>query len=487
MELGDYLKALRHRWVAVVVIALATLAVMAGSMLLTTPQYTSTTRIFFAVQGGESVADLAQGSNFAEQQMSSYQEVATSPLVLEPVAESLDLESDPNALADLLELTVPPETVVLEISATHEDAALARDLANAVGESLSVAVGGLSPDRPDGTEAVRATVLTEATLSTSPSSPNVVRNLALGTVLGLLLGAGFALLREVLDTRVRDEGDVAGVTDVGLLARVPKDESGQKNRVFIHQDPQSARAEAIRRLRTNLQFVDFTERSSSLVVTSSVKNEGKTTTAINLAISLADAGSRVILIDADLRKPSVARYLGLEGRAGLTTVLSGRANVEDVLQPWQDSGLAVLTSGQVPPNPSELLGSAGMSRLLATLETSFDMIVIDSPPLLPVTDAAVLSRVVGGVVVVAGADTIHKEQLNSSLESLESIDARVFGLVLNKVERSAHASYYEDYYATEAATAKPSRRNAKPPSYTPQRGRKRRAKPTRAKAGAGHR
>ncbi|WP_416380808.1 polysaccharide biosynthesis tyrosine autokinase [Georgenia sp. H159] len=449
MELGDYLSVLRSRWITVAVVTLATLAATALATLLATPQYTSSTRIFFAVQAGESVSDLAQGSTFTEKQMASYAEVAKSPIVLKPVDESLNLNADPRVLGDALAVSVAADTTILVISATDEDPVLARDIANAVADQLADTVGGLSPERQDGTEAVRATMLSEAQVPDSPSSPNTTRNLALGLVLGAVLGVSVALLRAVLDTKVRDEADISAISDITPLAAVPLDESSSGHPVFMHDDSMSLRAEAIRRLRTNLQFVDFGDRPSSIVVTSSVPGEGKTTTSINLAASLADAGARVILVDADLRRPSVAKYMGYEGRVGLTTVLIGRANVEDVAQPWQGTSLDVLPSGQVPPNPSELLGSRAMSRLLTDLASTYDVIVIDSPPLLPVTDAAILSKMTGGTLVVAGADRLHKQQLRSSLESLEQVGAHVLGIVLNKAQRKERDRYAYEYYSSE--------------------------------------
>lgn len=480
MELGDYLRTLRERWVSIATVWITTLALVAVVTFLMTPQYTSSTRIFFAVQGSESVTDLAQGSSFAEQQMSSYSEVASSPLVLDPVIDALGLDTAPYTLAESLDFTVPPETVVLEIAATNEDPELARDIANGVGESLVDVASDLSPDQADGTEAVRATVLSEAVTSPSPSSPQVLRNLVLGAVLGLLLGIGYAFTRQALNTRVRDENDVARVTDSGILARVPRESDKPRQRIYMRQDPRGIRAEAMRRLRTNLQFVKFSKRSKALVVTSSVKAEGKTTTAINLAVALADDGDRVILIDADLRRPSMARYLGLEDQVGLTTVLSGRAELADVLQPWQDSGLEVLTSGQLPPNPSELLGSGEMSRLLDTLESQYDTIILDSPPLLPVTDAAVLSRVVGGALVVAGADTLHQGQLQLALDELEKVEGRILGIALNKVERKVRGYSYEEYYTQEPSPARRRSNGKKPPTYQPPRRQTRHARSARA-------
>ncbi|MBD8063399.1 polysaccharide biosynthesis tyrosine autokinase [Oceanitalea stevensii] len=470
MDLRDYLHVLRTRWLTVVTVGLLTLAATAAGTLLTTPEYTSSTRMFFAVQGGESVSDLAQGSTFTEKQMASYAEVAKSPIVLGPVAERFGLGEDPSNLAAALDVSVAADTTILVIAATDEDPVLARDVANAVADQLASTVGGLSPERPDGTETVRATMLSEAQVADSPSSPRTARNLAMGLVLGALLGVGVALLRQLLDTKVRDDNDIAAVTDVTPLATVPVDPTATDHPVFMHDDSMGARAEAIRRLRTNLQFVDFGDRPSSIVVTSSVPGEGKTTTAINLAASLADAGARVILIDADLRRPSVAKYMGFEGRVGLTTVLIGRANVEDVVQPWQGTSLDILPSGQIPPNPSELLGSRAMSRLLGDLAGTYDVVLIDSPPLLPVTDAAILSKLVGGTLVVAGADRLQKPQLRTSLEALAKVDAHVLGIVLNKAQRKERDRYAYEYYSSEDPTltgsrvsaARSSRRTAAP-------------------------
>jgi capsular exopolysaccharide synthesis family protein len=149
----------------------------------------------------------------------------------------------------------------------------------------------------------------------------------------------------------------------------------------------------------------------------------------------------VILIDADLRRPSIAEYMGIEGQVGLTTVLIGRADVKDVVQPFGTSSLDLLPAGQVPPNPSELLGSAAMASLLERLSDSYDMVLLDSPPLLPVTDAVVLSKMAGGAVVIVGADRIHRPQLHQSLDSLETAGAHLFGIVMNKIARRDAAEY----------------------------------------------
>ena len=183
-----------------------------------------------------------------------------------------------------------------------------------------------------------------------------------------------------------------------------------------------------------------------MVVTSSLPGEGKSTTTINLAIALADAGSRVALVDADLRRPSVSKYLGIEGKVGLTTVLIGRATLDDVVQPWGNGKLHVLPSGQIPPNPSELLGSKAMAQVLTQLAAKYDVVLIDTPPLLPVTDAAILARLTSGALVVVSADKLHRNQLRESLGSLETVGARILGIVLNRVARKPSDAYtYYDY------------------------------------------
>jgi capsular exopolysaccharide synthesis family protein len=440
VELGEYLDILRRRWFGVLIIALTTLALASAVTLLLPKKYTATTRLFIAVTG-ESVSDLVQGSNFAAKQMSSYAEVATSPRVLTPVIAQLGLRVTPKDLAESVEATVPVDGVILQIAATDPDPTRAAQIANAVGQELATAAGDLSPERQDGTKAVRATTIAAAEVPDQASSPKIVRNLAIGLILGLLLGLSVGVSRHVLDTKVRNENDVRAMTDSPILGVVAYDQEVSSHPVILRDQPLAAPSEAVRRLRTNLQFIDVANRPKSIVISSSIPDEGKSTIAINLAVSLADTGARVILVDADLRQPSIAEYAGIEGAVGLTTVLIGRAEVEDVIQPFGATRLDLLPAGQIPPNPSELLGSVAMADLLERLSASYDMVLLDSPPLLPVTDAVVLSRLAGGALVVVGADRIHRPQLQQTLESLETAGAHLFGIVMNKIASREAATY----------------------------------------------
>jgi capsular exopolysaccharide synthesis family protein len=194
-------------------------------------------------------------------------------------------------------------------------------------------------------------------------------------------------------------------------------------------------------LRTNVQFVEAAQGAKSIVLSSSIPSEGKSSTIANLAIAMADAGQKVLLIDCDLRKPKVHKYFGLEGSVGLTNYLIDQAQLDDVIQPWGRNGLKILPAGQIPPNPSELLGSAAMKKLLLKLEQDFDLILLDTAPVLPVTDTAILSKITGGVVMVVAVGKTTKPQLQGALAQLETVGATLLGFVMNKIPTKGVDAY----------------------------------------------
>ena len=441
MELRDYLGILRKRWVSILLITALAVAGAMSATLLATPTYQAKSQVFVSVSTGGSTSDLLQGSNFTQNRVKSYTDMITSPRVLIPVIEQLGLTTTPDQLATSITADAPLDTVLINITVTDRSPKVASDVANATAESLGTQVIALEKPADSQPSPVRISTLRTATVPTAPSTPNVKLNLTLGLTLGLALGVALAILREMLDTKVRSEADVQNVTDASLIARISYDVDAPQHPLIVQSSPHNHRSEAFRRLRTNLQFLDIADRPKTIVVTSSLPGEGKSTTAINLAITLADAGSRVALIDADLRRPSVAEYMGLEGEVGLTTVLIGQADLQDAIQPWGDRNLHVLTSGQIPPNPSELLGSRSMANLLEQLASQYDIVLIDTPPLLPVTDAAILAKMTGGALVVAGADALHRQQLTDGLGSLEDVGARVLGVVLNRLKDKQSDAY----------------------------------------------
>ncbi|ARU53028.1 chromosome partitioning protein [Cellulosimicrobium cellulans] len=447
MELRDYLVLLRKRWVTVVVAGALGLALAGAYSLLTTPTYSARSQVYVSVQGSDSTTDLLQGSNFTVRQVKSYIELVTSPRVLDPVIEELGLADGAGSLAQRVRADSPLDTALINVTATDESPQLAAEIANATARSLAAVVGELETPAGGGDSPVQISTVRAASVPASAASPNVRLNLALGLVVGLALGVAVAVVRELLDTRVRSTSDVEDVTTAPVLGVVGYDEDAPEHPLIVQESPQAVRAEAFRRLRTNLQFLELGPAARTYLMTSALPGEGKTTTSINLAITLADAGQRVVLVDADLRRPSIARYLGVEGSVGLTTILIGKVSIEDAVQPWGNGNLDVIASGQIPPNPSELLGAAPMAQLLDRLRAEYDVIVIDSPPLLPVTDAAVLAKGVGGAIVVVGAGTVHRNQLETALSALGTVGVAPLGIVVNRVPvRGPGAGAYEYAY-----------------------------------------
>jgi polysaccharide biosynthesis transport protein len=456
LDLRDYIRILRSNWLSILLVTLLGVAVAAGATALTKPSYTARTQIFVAVNSGETATDILQGSSFSEKRVTSYVTLATSPRVLQPVVDRLGLDTSVPALAGMVEATAPPETVLINLAATHQDPARSAEIANAVAESLINAVNEVEDPEGGNNSLVDLSVVEEASVPLAPSSPRVALNLVLGLVVGAALGVAFALLRTLLDSRIRSREDVERITDAPVLGALADHKSAEDEPLIALDDQFDPRAESYRQLRTHLKFTNVDGGTQSVVVTSSIPSEGKTTTACNLGIMMAESGSRVLVIDADLRRPRVAKTLGLEGAVGLSTVLSGQIDLEDAIQSWGPDGeLDVITSGEIPPNPSELLGSESMRRLLRQLEGRYDMVLLDAPPLQPVTDPSVLAAMTSGVLLVNRVDGhVHREQLQGGLGSLESVEARLLGLVLTRVPQK-RGTYYAYQYSYESDVVEP--------------------------------
>ena len=445
MELRDYLHILRKNWLIILALTLVGIGSAAAYSLTRTPLYESQSSVFVSTQTGSgTVSELTQGSNFSLDRVPTYVLVATSPLVLDPVIDQLGLDTTATQLAKSISVSSPLNSAIINISVENADPQLAADIANATASQLSDAVEEIETTSGSATSPVKLTVIRAGIPGTAPVSPNVPLNLALGGLIGIALGVAVAILRTVLDTKIRSPRDITALTERPIIGVIPFDPKASERPLILDADPHGARAESFRALRTNLQFIEF-DGGQTFVVTSSIPSEGKSTTAVNLAIALADAGKRVALIDTDLRKPKVAEYLGIEGAVGLTDVLIGRVKVQDVMGPWGRRPLYVLPAGKVPPNPSELLGSSQMQALLTEFAKSFDVVLCDAPPLLPVTDGAVLSKLTAGAIVVAATGKTSTNQLDGALEALDTVGSKVAGIVMTMAPTKGPDSYLYAY------------------------------------------
>lgn len=455
MELRDYLRILHRNWVFILSLTILGAAAGFGWSALKTPTYEATTELYVSVRSGDSavVGELAQGTNYARQAVTSFVDVVGSAIVLDRVIDDLDLDVTSAQLARNVSASVNLNSVILSATVVDEDPERAASIANSVGQNFAdVVINQLEKPEGEAASLVRIETIQPALVPTAASSPNTGLNITLGLLLGLAAGIGFAVLRTVLDTRIHSTHDIEQVTDKPVLGGIAFDPETRTRPLIVHADPMNPRAESFRTLRTNLQFVDVdqAERAKSFVITSAGPSEGKSTTTANLAIALAETGARVALVDGDLRLPTIAAYMGIEGGVGLTDVLIGQAELSEVLQRWGRGKLFVLPAGRIPPNPSELLGSQAMHKMLATLAEAFDYVLIDAPPLLLVTDAAVVSKFTSGALMVAASGSTKKPQLEGAVKALDAIGSRLLGVVVTMLPTKGPDSYGYGSYAYSA-------------------------------------
>ena len=441
MELKEYWAVIRRRWMTIVACLVVAVAVAAVLTWQSTPLYASTARLFVSTSSSDTNAAYT-GELFAAQRAASYADLVQSTRLAQRVSESLEDETGDATLGRQVSATVVPETVILEITATDADPERARDVTQAYAEGLSELVVDLETPSGRRDALIKATIVDDAQTSSAAVSPQPVRNLALAAVLGLLLGLGLAMVRQLMDTRITGGDDIGSVHPAPILGHIFHDAESARIAPVDALNGTRPWAEAFRVLRTNMQYVEVDTDKLVFVVTSSLPGEGKSTVAVGLGVALALAKRRVVLVECDLRRPQQAARLGLDGSIGTTSVLIGKIGVEDALQPYGATGLQVLVCGHVPPNPSELLQSVAMEKLLGDLRERFDVVILDAPPLLPVTDAALLAAEADGALLVVRHGQTTRDQLRHSLERLEAVDAKPLGVVINRAPAKKSGAGY---------------------------------------------
>jgi capsular exopolysaccharide synthesis family protein len=455
VDLRDYLRVLRARWVLVAAAALVTVAIAAVLTWQATPQYSSSARMFVSTQGStEDAGQANQGGQFSVQRVKSYADLLTGQEIARRVVEDLDLDETPAALAGQISASTKLDTVILTVTVTDPDAARARTLANSVANVFVKYVAELETPPGQDEATIKATVVDPASKPSAPISPRPVRNIGLGVILGLMLGAGIAVLRETLDTTIKSSRQLEELVPAPIIGSISYDTNAVDTPLITSLDTYAPRSEAFRVLRTNLQFIDPDAHHKVFVVTSSLPGEGKTTTAANLALALAEGGEKVVLGEGDLRRPKVAEYLRLESTVGLTTVLIGKLSLEDAIQSTATEDLAVLTSGSTPPNPAELLKSSSMASLIASLRETYDIVLIDAPPLLPVTDGALLAAQADGALLVVRHGKTTTDQVTLAVQRLEAVGAAPVGVIFNRTPAKGGDGYGYGYgYAPETSAS----------------------------------
>ena len=460
MELQDYIRILRAHWRGVAALTLAGLILAIGYNFTQPKIYAANASGFVSTGTSDNPAVSSVGDTLAKSRATSYIQLATSRKVAQIVIDKLGLATTPDGLIGQISVVQPPDTVTLQITAKAKSPAEAQELADAWVQALSQAVDDLeNPNHSPDMQTMRVVPVVSAALPTAPISPRTRVNMMIGLAAGFALGLGYALVRNMLDRRLRDAEQVERTFKVPVVGGVPDDkyfahESNERGPLAVLDGGSGSGrvvAESFRKMRTNLSYMDVDNPPRVIVVTSPRPDDGKSTVAANLAAAVASSGSETLLLDGDLRRPTVTTYMGAVAGAGLTDVLVGAAMPADVMQESRLPQLKVMGAGQVPPNPSELLGSQAMRNLLTALAKDY-IVIIDAPPLLPVTDAAILTRHAHGALIVIKSGKTLDHELATALANIEAVKGRTLGVVLNRIRRGSNNKYlYDSYYGQDTA------------------------------------
>jgi capsular exopolysaccharide synthesis family protein len=451
VTLWSFVQILRKRWLVVASFTVLGLLVAGVLSALMPRLYQAEARSFVTITStGSDANSVYQNSQFAMARVKSYTLLVDNPEVLNGVIDKLGLSETPADLRGRITAENPLDTAFVNIDVVDGDPGRAANIANAVSAELGARIEELETPRSGGTSPVKVTLTTPATPPSGPVSPRWPLNLALGLLGGFAVGVAFGVTREQLDTTVKSADEVQELTGMTPLTLVHFDPKSAR-RPLPALDSRSPAVESFRTLRTNLKFADVDNPPRQVVVTSAVAHEGKSTTAQNLAIALAQSGVKVCLVEADLRRPMVTENLGIEGAVGLTDVVAGEHSLEDVLVPWNRGLLTVLPGGTTPSDPASLLGSKNAQLLLRELRAGFEFVVIDAPPLLPVSDAAVLAGETDGALLVVRHGHTKRDQVQAAVEALRAVNAHLIGSVLTFAPTRRRFGRKDDYdYVTKA-------------------------------------
>ncbi|MGK5172097.1 polysaccharide biosynthesis tyrosine autokinase [Geodermatophilus sp. CPCC 205761] len=452
MDLRKALTALRRMWWLVVAGAVLGGAAGAAVGVLGTPQYTTHTQFFVSTADAVSTSEVFQGGQFAQERVASYARLLDGEELAGRVVDDLGLDRSIRALRDAIVVSPVLETVLIDVSVTDTSPERARAVAASLSDEFLDLVDELETPAGGTDSAVRVTVTDQPDLPTEASGPDVLRTVAFGLLGGLALAILVALARDFSDRSITTSEEASALTGAPVVGVVVRDPALAQRHVADGADSGAA-AEGYRQVRTNLQFLDVDEPPKVIMVSSAVPSEGKTTAVANLGLALARAGHRVTIVEADLRRPTLARYLDMVEGVGLTNLLAGSAGIEDVVQRHGTEGLSVIAAGPVPPNPGELLSSSQMRAVLEKLRLDNDFVLVDAAPLLPVADSIGLAVHTDGTLLSVRYGTTRRDQVAAAAASLERVGARTLGVLLNLVPAKAELATAHGYaygYATES-------------------------------------
>lgn len=459
--MSDPLSSVRRHLPLVLAVTLLGAGLAALLTFLTPRTYTSSIRLFVTAARPTDTTAAYEGNLFSQQRVASYAEILTSRELAQSVVDELKLPMTADDVASEVSATPVPDTVVLDVVVTDSSARRAESIAASLGRQFTGRVTALETPTDATTSTVAVKTIQAAGYDPTPAGPDLTGNLWRGAAIGLAVGLLLALLRGRLDRRLRTDEGIREAAGVGLVGRAYEDRKLSRKHLVTALPPDSPTVDAYRAIAAGLQQADDAVRPRVLLVAGCMPGDGASTVAVNVAVSLARLGGRVLLVDADLRRPRAAGYLGLSGRPGLTEVLSDAFPLGHATRQWGGASLTVLPAGGMHPNPGDLLGSAGMRTLLEELRDSYDVVVIDAPPVLSVADAALMGALADGCLLVTRYGRTRSEHLAEAMAGFTRVHAAVLGVVLNRVPRGhAVAPVGGHGYRADGARASAARRAA---------------------------
>jgi capsular exopolysaccharide synthesis family protein len=361
---------------------------------------------------------------------------------------------DIKTFKERVEVTTIKASRIFKISFQSTDPYLAADVANALAQVIMEKAAEII-------DVKNVSIIDVAQVPLEPIKPDKVKNMAIAAAAGLLAGVLIVILLEFIDNTFKKPEDIEKKLGAKVIGSIPQFEGYKKNRKQKHQylsnkrnlitlhDPKSAAAEAYRSMRTNLHYSSIDTEIKTIVITSPGPSDGKSTTSCNLAISLAQNGQKVLLVDADLRKPKVHKYFNVPNQVGLTNCLADNVDYNDAVFTRKDiPNLSLIFAGPIPPNPAELLGSNKMKAFLDKLKEEYDIIIFDTPPVIQVADSTILGGITDGIILVISAGETNIDMARKAYKSISEIGAKVLGTALVKIDTNSIGSYYR-YYSYE--------------------------------------
>ena len=434
-------------------IALILMAVAGGTAYLRSSrqpdQYRTTSQLIMLGESGEGVNSYtAQLSS--QNLIETYQSLIESDIILQQVVEDLQLPYDYVELDTKVSTSSVTDTLLLQVTAVDTDPELAASIANAVASEFQRYIDDNIASNQNVNLSSPVAINNEARVPAAPFEPQPLTAAMLGAFVGLLLAVALIAILEFLDNTVKPQQNFQEITGSPLLASVPQapNVKSGSHQVYTVAQPRSSASEAIRLLRTNLEFASASADIQRFVISSPNPGEGKSTTVANLGVALAQSGARTVIIDADLRRPTQHQIFGVPGDDGLTTLLTHPD------RPWETvarrvavANLMLIPSGPIPPNPSDLVSSQRFISLLDTIAKDVDLIILDSPPILAASDALAMAAHADGLIMVCFSNKTRLDQLSHASQAIKQGGIRLIGVVLNRTRKQQGATYYGEYYS----------------------------------------